>query len=131
MQPVAPEPDEPWIPDDSTFGARLALVRQHMGWTKAQAARAIGASESSWGNWERPASADRKPTRPQGYEDITAKIAAASNCNLGWLRGTGPGGATLSVTAREPHGEIAVQCVLPGFADRSHLTVVPSLVLGA
>ena len=37
---------DPWIPED-TFGSRLALVRQHMGWNMAEAARACDVDPQS------------------------------------------------------------------------------------
>jgi len=42
-----------WIPSDATFGARLALVRQHRGWTNVkEAALSCGLPVESWRGWE-------------------------------------------------------------------------------
>lgn len=66
-----------WIPED-TFGARLALVRQHRGWNTTQAADAAGLNDQSWRNWEHGKSVQR-------FELVCRKIAAASGCSLTWL----------------------------------------------
>src|SRR5262245_32692478 len=43
-----------WIPDGSTFGARLAMVRQHVGWGNVElAATECGVPVQSWRRWER------------------------------------------------------------------------------
>lgn len=69
--------EDPWVPRD-TFGARLALVRQHMGWNIAEAARACALDPQSWANWESGAS-------PRRFEEVAEKIHKAAGCNLVWL----------------------------------------------
>ncbi len=44
--------DYRWVPDTSTFGARLALVRQRMGWNLKEAALACQLPQGSWREWE-------------------------------------------------------------------------------
>lgn len=41
-----------WIPSTDSFGARLALVRQHEGWNVKEAALACSLAPQSWRNWE-------------------------------------------------------------------------------
>lgn len=41
-----------WVPDLGSYGARLALVRQHMGWNMKEAARECGLPQNSWLGWE-------------------------------------------------------------------------------
>jgi transcriptional regulator with XRE-family HTH domain len=67
-----------WIPTDSTLAARLALVRQKMGWNITEAARECGLSESSWRQWEHG-------TRPRDLDDTCTKIAEATGCDKVWL----------------------------------------------
>lgn len=44
---------KPWVPSTSSFGARLALLRQNIGWqTIKEAALACGINRQSWKNWE-------------------------------------------------------------------------------
>lgn len=83
----------PRIPDDTTFGARLALVRQHMGWGNvAEAARACGLDRESWRKWEQT---DRTPHR---YITICIAIATAANVDLDWLiRGSKKSGEQLTL----------------------------------
>lgn len=69
-----------WVADDSTFGARLALVRQHMRWGNVkEAATACGLPVESWRSWERDGRA------PQRLVDIAAIIADRTGCDYGWL----------------------------------------------
>lgn len=93
MEAVYATNDEPWVPEN-TFGARLALIRQHFGWNVVEAAKACDLDDGSWHNWERG-----KGTRK--FEEVTRQIALATNCDLGWLRGMGPGTPMLLVTERE------------------------------
>lgn len=74
-----------WVPAD-TFGARLALIRQSMGWaTAAEAAFACGdLGDQNWRNWE----AGR---RPREFERVCRKIVQhADDCDLDWLMRGGP-----------------------------------------
>ena len=74
---VLHENGEPWVPMD-TFGTRLAIVRQHMGWNTAEAGEACGVNDQTWRNWE----AGRSPRK---FEDVCHKIADASGCSYLWL----------------------------------------------
>lgn len=69
-----------WIPDDSTFGARLALIRQRMAWGNVkEAAEACGIPVQSWRTWERDG------VEPRGLTRIAERISAATGCDYGWL----------------------------------------------
>lgn len=72
-----------WIPDASTFGARLALVRWRMGWNVKQAADECQLSASSWANWE----AGREPRK---YVSTVASIVLRTGVDKLWLM-TGEG----------------------------------------
>lgn len=72
-------PTAGWVPDDSTFGARLALVRHHMGWNLAEAARACGQNDETWAGWEKHGRAPRK------LHSVAREIAEASGCSYMWL----------------------------------------------
>jgi hypothetical protein len=70
-----------WVPDDATFGARLAMVRQHMGWGNvAVAAEACHLPTTSWRNWERG-------RLPRDLVGAAKQVAAVSGCDLLWLAG--------------------------------------------
>lgn len=83
--PEAPEAEARWIPDDSPFGARLAMIRQKMGWGNVkEAAMACGLPPESWRTWE------RDNVNPQKYVSICRQIADRVGCDLDWLmRGSG------------------------------------------
>lgn len=69
-----------WTADDSTFGARLALVRQRMGWGNVkEAAVACGLPPESWRRWERDGRA------PRDKDEIAWRIAERTGCDYGWL----------------------------------------------
>jgi hypothetical protein len=77
-----PEPPASWIPTDSTFGARLALIRQRMGWGNVKlAAEACGVPPESWRTWERDG------VEPRGLNRIAKKISERTGCDYGWLVG--------------------------------------------
>lgn len=80
----------PWTADASTFGARLALVRQRMGWGNVKvAADKCGLPVESWRNWERDGMEPRRLTT------IAMTIATATGCDYLWLVfGPGRGGST-------------------------------------
>jgi len=97
-----------WAPDDSTFGARLAMLRQHMRWGNvAEAARQCGLPVESWRNWE-------EGKRPRDLTEVAKAIADRTGCDVYWLV-WGPSRAQLeariAVTKRERQVEepIAVQ----------------------
>lgn len=60
-----------WVPTFDEFGARLAAVRNKMGWNAKEAALACGIAQGSWREWE---VRNRLPTRlrPSGREDRRA-----------------------------------------------------------
>jgi hypothetical protein len=71
---------ESWVPSDQFFGARLALVRQKMGWGNVkEAALACQLPQESWRSWER----DNR--QPRDFQSICEKIAARTGCDLFWL----------------------------------------------
>lgn len=71
-----------WVPVD-TFGARLALIRQAMGWNVTEAATACGVPPTSWKNWER----GRQPHR---MIHAAQAIADRTGCDRDWLVFGGP-----------------------------------------
>lgn len=73
-------PASGWTADDATFGARLALVRQRMGWGNVkEAALACGLPAESWRTWERDG------VQPRRVVDVAAAIADRTGCDYGWL----------------------------------------------
>lgn len=69
-----------WTADASTFGARLALVRQKMGWGNVEkAARECGIPVETWRSWERD---NREPHR---MTTIAMAIATRTGCDYLWL----------------------------------------------
>lgn len=87
-----------WMPDDSTFGARLALVRQRMGWGNVrEAAVECGVPPESWRTWERDG------VVPRRIVEIAGLIAERTGCDYGWLL-AGPRlrGENIGFTGRYP-----------------------------
>lgn len=83
-----------WVPDTSTFGARLALIRQRMGWNLKEAALACGLPQGSWREWE------LRGRDPRGLQAIADRIASHTGVDEYWLitgrtlpGGGGPGAA--------------------------------------
>ena len=68
-----------WTVDDSTFGARLALVRQRMDWNIKEAARECGLAPASWKNWERNLS------EPRRLLETCLLISGRTGCDRTWL----------------------------------------------
>lgn len=68
-----------WVPE-LTFAARLALVRNRLGWNTKEAARACDLPAQSWRNWE-------AGTLPRDYVETCQKIAAGTGVSLDWLVG--------------------------------------------
>lgn len=79
-----------WTADASTFGARLALIRQRMGWGNVKtAAHECGLPAESWRNWERDG------MEPRRLVTIAMAIATRTGCDYLWLvHGPSRGGAT-------------------------------------
>ena len=70
----------PWIPDLDSCGARLALLRQKMGWGNvAEAARECGLDRESWRLWEQTG---REPRR---FITVAMAIATRTGVDLDWL----------------------------------------------
>ncbi len=77
-EPAAQTP--PWIPAPDTFGARLALVRQRMGWGNVKAAaQACGLPVETWRTWERDG------VEPRRLTTIAMTIATRTGCDYLWL----------------------------------------------
>src|SRR5262245_26016695 len=69
-----------WVPDLSTFGARLALVRQRMGWGNVkQAAQLCGIAVETWRAWE------RDNIEPKALVSACMKIAGVTGVDYRWL----------------------------------------------
>lgn len=75
----APVQTQPWIPNDDTLGARLALVRWRMGWNMKQAALAVGVPAATWRLWE------AENAQPRNLVEIAERIADRVNCDFDWL----------------------------------------------
>lgn len=102
---LAPEPAglvEPWIPEN-TFAARLALVRNRMGWNVKAAADACGLSSVSWRVWEGGA-------RPRRFDVVCDQIVAATGCDPVWLM--------MGIVPAPP---VAYEPPPPGVAERRHV----------
>lgn len=67
-----------WTVDDSQFGARLALVRQRMGWNVKEAAKECGVPGASWASWENGA-------MPRKYTEVCEAIAERTGADYLWL----------------------------------------------
>ncbi|UWZ37565.1 hypothetical protein Drose_04575 [Dactylosporangium roseum] len=75
-EPAAPAA---WIPDDTDFGARLAMVRWRMGWNIKEAAAACGVPAASWRLWELGGAQPRK------LMVVGRKISSRTGVSLAWL----------------------------------------------
>jgi hypothetical protein len=68
-----------WIPDTTTFAARLALIRREMRWNLKEASAECGLpSMNSWGNWE-------AGSMPRNYMDAVDLIVKRTRVNRMWL----------------------------------------------
>jgi transcriptional regulator with XRE-family HTH domain len=79
MQCTTPD-EEAWVADASTFGARLALVRQRMGWNMKKAAVTCGIAQVTWSEWERGRT-------PRNLISACEAISHATGCDVAWLAG--------------------------------------------
>lgn len=80
---------EPWTATDASFGARLALIRQRMGWGNVKlAAFRCGIPAQSWRTWE------RDHVLPRDYIVTCGIIAEATGCDYGWLVDRRPSGTS-------------------------------------
>lgn len=106
-----------WVATDATFGARLVLIRQKMGWGNiAKAARECGVPTDSWRNWEVDG------VEPHRRTTIAKMIATRTGCDYLWLvhgpdRGgvpsTGPDSGTRVIPARKPRSHDVSAHALP------------------
>jgi len=72
--------DQGWTAGDDSFGARLALIRQRMGWNITEAARECGVGKAeNWRLWEQ---GSRTPSR---LVTIAMAIATRTGCDYLWL----------------------------------------------
>jgi transcriptional regulator with XRE-family HTH domain len=76
-------PSPNWIPDASSLGARLALVRWRMGWNMKEAARECNITQNSWANWE-------AGMQPRNYVEVINRIVLRTRVDKLWLM-TGEG----------------------------------------
>jgi len=99
-----------WIPNVSTFGARLALVRQAMGWGNVkQAAQLCGIAVETWRTWERDG------VEPKSLISACMKIAGVTGVDYRWLA-LGPeiqAGQLVTAVGGKPTGEYPMH-YLPG-----------------
>lgn len=97
-------------PDASTFGARLALLRQHQGWGNVkEAALACGLPSQSWRNWERDG------RLPRDYMAVCQQIAEYSGVDLDWLIGGDELRHTHALTSAD--GAAKIRCTPPRAND--------------
>lgn len=104
-----------WVADDSAFGARLALVRQRMGWGNVkEAAEACNIPVQSWRSWE------RDNVKPRDVFDRARQIAERTGCDYGWLldgpRLRGAGVHTQDRVTAEPPGYVEDLAITDGGA---------------
>src|SRR6188768_3176818 len=102
--------EQGWTVDDSTFGARLALVRQRMQWNIKEAARECGIAAASWGTWENGA-------MPRRYTEMCRLIADRTGADLTWLvmgpsRPTGQAGDRVTRTIVRVDSDLQPRAVL-------------------
>ena len=85
-----------WIPAADTFGSRLILVRQRMGWGNVkQAAQECRLPVQSWRTWERDG------VTPRQIVDVARRISLRTGCSFGWLL-TGSADGSIRTTAYDP-----------------------------
>jgi hypothetical protein len=76
--------DARWIPDTSTFAARLVLVRWKMGWNRAEASKECNlASPNAWATWE-------EGSMPRQFVENVNRIVLRTKVDRMWLM-TGEG----------------------------------------
>lgn len=116
-----------WVPDLSTFGARLALVRQRMGWTNIkEAAVACAISPETWRRWE----AGR--FEPRQLVNACMKIAGVTGVDYRWLalgpdtRAEAPA-ATVGVTHGYP--TIGQRVIITSGTDRQNAFPHPGPIM--
>lgn len=70
---------ERWTPSFDTFGARLAAIRQKLGWNVKEAAIACGLPPENWRRWE------QENIEPRRLVTIAMAIATRTGVDLDWL----------------------------------------------
>lgn len=75
--------EQSWIPDTSSFAARLALVRWRMGWNVREAERECHISQNSWAGYE-------SGREPRKFIEIVNRIVLRTGVDRVWLM-TGEG----------------------------------------
>jgi hypothetical protein len=115
------EPRTGWIADDSSFGARLALIRQRMSWGNVkEAAEACGLPAESWRRWE------HGTTVPRDVVEVAQVISKRTGCDFGWLLAGSrlSRRAEVTVTSRHLSDLVDFDRVLsgrpPGRRDHTH-----------
>ncbi len=68
-----------WTVNDTTFGARLALVRMRMGWNVKEAARECGQAAATWRMWEIDGIV------PRHHVQVAKQISDRTGCDYLWL----------------------------------------------
>jgi transcriptional regulator with XRE-family HTH domain len=89
----------PWVPDTSSLGARLALVRQRQRWNMKEAAVLCGFNQNAWRDWELDG------RRPRALQEVCERIAEESGVDVIWLmsgRTQSPPPPAPMVTPRQP-----------------------------
>lgn len=93
-----------WTADDSTFGARLALIRQRQGWGNVkEAAIACGIATETWRTWERDG------VLPRNYAQVCQRISEATGADHYWLL-TGTKSSGPPPPARSRHSPLPDEC---------------------
>ena len=68
---------EAWKPED-TFGARLRMLRHHLGVSVDEIADRCGFRHATWSKWEHG-------TAPRGMNRVVERIAAVTGVDREWL----------------------------------------------
>ena len=80
-----------WVPAGTTFGSRLALLRQVAGWGNVkEAAEACGVPVTTWRTWERGRT-------PRDVVTIARRLSAVTGCDYHWLLDGTPGVGAIKV----------------------------------
>jgi transcriptional regulator with XRE-family HTH domain len=74
-----PTEEGPSIPTIDDLGARLALIRWHMGWNQKQAAEACGVPAATWRDWETYRRA------PRQLVQVAARISQVTGVDEYWI----------------------------------------------
>lgn len=93
-----------WVPDLSTFAARLAVVRNRMQWNAKEAALACGFPAQSWRNWE-------SGKRPQDFAGVCQAIGKRTGVPAAWLA-FGPESAITRTPDEEKHSTCSADSVI-------------------